>query len=481
MALRQKLELRQGQSLVMTPQLQQAIKLLQMSNLEVDAFVESEIERNPLLEREEGSEDKAAAHSGDAIDAPVAPSETRPVEKPELAGASPGEREGEPGWAGARTAGSGSEEFNFESLLTREATLAEHLTDQLNLAVADPADRLIGAHLIGLLDEAGYLTGDLEQAAAMLGAPLAQVERVLGVLQGFDPTGVFARSLSECLSLQLIERDRLDPAMATLVANLELVARRDWPRLRRICGVDMDDLKAMMAELRQLDPKPGHAFGSVVAQPVVPDVLVRLARDGTWAIELNSDTLPRVLVNNRYYSTVVRNARCEDDRVFLSECYASANWLIKSLDQRARTILSVAREIVRQQDGFLVQGVQALRPLNLRTVAEAVGVHESTVSRVTANKYMATPRGTFELRYFFTASIAAAEGGEAHSAEAVRQLIKELISAETAESVLSDDMIVDRLRAEAGIDIARRTVAKYRESLGLASSVGRRRDKRVGN
>jgi RNA polymerase sigma-54 factor len=251
--------------------------------------------------------------------------------------------------------------------------------------------------------------------------------------------------------------------------------------LRRICGVDMDDLKAMLAELRQLDPKPGHAFGSIVAQAVVPDILVRLARDGTWAIELNSDTLPRVLVNNRYYSTVVRDAKREDDRTFLSECFASANWLVKSLDQRARTILSVAREIVRQQDGFLVHGVQALRPLNLRTVADAIGVHESTVSRVTANKYMATPRGTFELRYFFTASIPASEGGEAHSAEAVRQLIKELIGAETAETVLSDDMIVDHLRTTAGIDIARRTVAKYRESLGIASSVGRRREKRLGH
>jgi RNA polymerase sigma-54 factor len=374
--------------------------------------------------------------------------------------------------------GSGSEDFNLESQLTQEATLAEHLTNQLNLAIVDPARRLIGAHLIGLLDEAGYLTGDLDRRPKRWEPPWPKWKGPR-VLQGFDPTGVFARSLSECLALQLIERDRLDPAMAALLANLELVGKHDWTRLRQICGVDMDDLKAMLGELRKLDPKPGHAFGAVLAQPVVPDVIVRLARDGTWAIELNSETLPRVLVNNRYYSQVSRNAKRDDDRVFLSECYASANWLIKSLDQRARTILSVSREIVRQQDGFLVHGVQALRPLNLRTVAEAIGVHESTVSRVTANKYMATPRGTFEMRYFFTASIAAAQGGEAHSAEAVRQQIKELINAETAESVLSDDAIVERLRA-AGIDIARRTVTKYRESLGLASSVGRRRDKRLG-
>jgi RNA polymerase sigma-54 factor len=475
MSLRQKLEFRQGQSLVMTPQLQQAIKLLQMSNLEVDAFVEAEIERNPLLERDEAGEDAPADKKAEspAAEAPAADKPARPEAS--------AERTDDTGWSSPRSGGSGSESFNLEAMLTREATLAEHVTEQLNLAVSDPVDRLIGTQLVGLLDEAGYLTGNLDHIAATLGTSIDRVETVLGVLQGFDPTGVFARSLGECLSLQLLERDRLDPAMAALVANLELVARRDWPRLRRICGVDMDDLKAMMAELRQLDPKPGHAFGSVVAQAVVPDILVRLARDGTWAIELNSDTLPRVLVNNRYYSTVVRDAKREDDRAFLSECYASANWLVKSLDQRARTILSVAREIVRQQDGFLVHGVQALRPLNLRTVADAIGVHESTVSRVTANKFMTTPRGTFELRYFFTVSIPDSEGGEAHSAEAVRQLIKDLIGAETADTVLSDDMIVEHLRTAAGIDIARRTVAKYRESLGLASSVGRRREKRVGH
>jgi RNA polymerase sigma-54 factor len=483
MVLRQKLELRQGQSLVMTPQLQQAIKLLQMSNLEVQAFVESELERNPLLERHEASDDpppvpgadgasEAASRHNDAQLSDAAPT----AEKlPTIAA----ERPADSGWTALRTGGTGSEEFNLESQLTNEATLAEHLTNQLNLAIVDPARRLIGAHLIGLLDEAGYLTGDLESAAETLGTTLAEVEKVLVVLQGFDPTGVFARSLSECLALQLIERDRLDPAMAALLANLELAGKHDWTRLRQICAVDMEDLKAMLGELRKLDPKPGHAFGAVLAQPVVPDVIVRLARDGTWAIELNSETLPRVLVNNRYYSQVSRNAKRDEDQVFLSECYANANWLIKSLDQRARTILSVSREIVRQQDGFLVHGVQALRPLNLRTVAEAIGVHESTVSRVTANKYMATPRGTFEMRYFFTASIAAAQGGEAHSAEAVRQQIKELINAETAESVLSDDAIVERLRA-VGIEIARRTVTKYRESLGLASSVGRRRDKRLG-
>jgi RNA polymerase sigma-54 factor len=373
MALRQKLEFRQGQSLVMTPQLQQAIKLLGMTNLEVDAFVDAEIERNPLLERDESGDDPGAAKKSEPT-------------KPELGDLPSSPPQEGPGWSGMRgSGGSGPELFDLESVLTRQPTLAEHLTDQLNLAVAAPADRLIGAHLIGLLDEAGYLTGSIEQAAEMLGSSTARVEAVLKLLQTFDPTGVFARSLDECLSLQLIERDRLDPAMAALVANLELVAKRDWPRLRQVCGVDMEDLKGMMAELRQLDPKPGHAYGSIVAQPVVPDILVRLARDGTWAVELNSDTLPRVLVNNRYYSTVVRNTKREDDRVFLTECYSNANWLIKSLDQRARTILSVAREIVRQQDGFLVHGVQALRPLNLRTVADAIGVHESTVSRVTAN------------------------------------------------------------------------------------------------
>ncbi len=326
-----------------------------------------------------------------------------------------------------------------------------------------------------MVNEAGYLTGDISDIARTLGTSREHVARVLETLKTFDPVGVFAADLQECLALQLSERNRLDPAMATLIANLNLVARRDFAALKSLCKVDLEDIREMIAELKDLNPKPGHAFGSEPVQPVVPDVYVRAAQDGSWLVELNNDTLPRVLFNNQYLSKVSRTASREADKNYLNECQANATWLIKSLDQRAKTILKVAREIVRQQDAFLVLGVQHLRPINLKTVAEAIEMHELTVSRVTSNKYMATPRGTYELKYFFTTAIASSTvGGDSHSAESVRQRIKDMIAAEAPKSILSDDTIVDNLRAE-GIEIARRTVAKYRESLNIPSSIQRRR------
>jgi RNA polymerase sigma-54 factor len=344
------------------------------------------------------------------------------------------------------------------------------------LAIFDPAGRMIGQYLIDMVDEAGYLTGDLDAVVDKLGAPRAEVEAVLAILQTLDPPGVCARNLTECLALQLKDRDRYDPAMRTLVEHLDLLAKRDLPALRRLCGVNEEDLADMIAEIRNLNPKPGLAFGSTVVQPIVPDVYVRAGSGGAWQVELNSDTLPKVLISQRYYAQVSKTTRNDKDKTYLADCLQTATWLVRALDQRAKTILKVSSEIVRQQDAFFANGVQHLRPLNLKTVADAIGMHESTVSRVTANKYMATTRGIFELKYFFTSSIAAADGGEAHSAEAVRHRIRQLIDAETAGDVLSDDTIVDRLR-EAGVDIARRTVAKYREAMRIPSSVQRRREK----
>ncbi len=498
MALNQRLELRQGQSLVMTPQLQQAIKLLQMSNIELQAFVDQELERNPLLERDERGEiqkqqAEAPLAEPDMVSAlnSGAPAEERlrtldtdldnvytheARADAESRAATQGPTDS--GWSSLKPSGGLSldaDDLDFASSLTRQPTLSEHLTDQMNLILTDPAERLIGQHLIGMVNEAGYLTAEASGIAETLGTSAAHVETVLAKLQQCDPAGVFARSLKECLILQLRERDRYDPAMAVLVANLELVAKRDYNQLKSLCRVDLDDLKDMIAELRGLNPKPGHAFGSEPVQPVIPDVIVRASPEGSWIVELNTDTLPRVLVNNQYLAKVSSAAARSEDKLYLSEAQANATWLVKSLDQRARTILKVAREIVRQQDAFLVLGIQHLRPLNLKTVADAIEMHESTVSRVTSNKYMATPRGIFEMKYFFTTAIASADAdGEAHSAEAVRHRIKELIGAEAGD-ILSDDTIVEKLK-QAGIDIARRTVAKYRESLGIPSSVQRRRE-----
>jgi RNA polymerase sigma-54 factor len=356
--------------------------------------------------------------------------------------------------------------------------LADWLREQVTLAIIDPVQRMIGHYLVDLVDESGYITGDLAAAADKLGTGLAEVEAVLAILQSFEPAGVCARDLAECLAIQLRDRNRYDPAMAALIGRLDLVARRDFAALKKICAVGEEDLAEMIAELRRLNPKPGLAFGSTVVHPIVPDVFVRAAPDGAWLVELNSDTLPKVLVNQTYYAKVSATARRDAEKSYLVDCLQNATWLVRALDQRARTILKVANEIVRQQDAFFARGVEHLRPLNLKTVAEAIGMHESTVSRVTANKYMATSRGIFELKYFFTSAIAGAQGGEAHSAEAVRHRIRQLIDAEAASDVLSDDAIVEKLR-DAGIDIARRTVAKYREAMRIPSSVQRRREKQA--
>ena len=503
MALSPRLELRQGQGLVITPQLQQAIKLLQLSNLELDAFVEGELERNPLLQRE----DREDGPEGEA-EAPAAQSD---VAEPDFGidratdsdaaadidarhddlynGASPGDLAtgdaGPPGGADAggsvdwskagRGGGFEDGDGEREGGGLRELSLAEHLEAQLSVAGVTDAERAIALTLIDAVDEGGYLRADLFELAERLGCDETRVEAVLMVLQGFEPTGVFARDVAECLTLQLKEKNRFDPAMAALVGNLELLARRDMAALRRICEVDDEDLKEMIAELRALTPRPGAAFGGEPAQAVVPDVFVREGPGGLWHVELNTDTLPKLLVDHRYHARVSAGARSDQEKTFVSDCLASANWLVKSLDQRAKTILKVASEIVRQQDGFLAFGVEHLRPLNLKTVADAIGMHESTVSRVTSNKYLATPRGVFEMKFFFTSSIASSSGGEAHSAEAVRHKIRQLIEAEQGErDVHSDDSIVEILK-EAGVDIARRTVAKYREAMRIPSSVERKR------
>ncbi len=500
MALGQRLEIRQGQSLVMTPQLQQAIKLLQLSNIELAEYCEAELERNPILERD----DREAQPVGDA-DAPApeaAPGEradealnrddfSRDADMDQAArdnmydGEQPSRAAEAPvtgsltDWTTVRSGNAYEGEDALESSVSAEASLKDHLEGQLSIAALLPEDRMICMALIDAVDEAGYLRADLNELAGRLGCEIEDVQAVLGVLQGFDPVGVGARDLAECLALQLKARDRLDPAMQAMLTRLDLVARREVGPLGALCGVDADDIADMIAEIRTLNPKPGLAFGSEPVTPVVPDVFVRVGPDGGWQIELNSDTLPRLLVNNRYYSAVAKDARDKDARTYLADCLASANWLVKSLDQRARTILKVATEIVRHQDAFLTYGVRHLRPLNLRIIADAIQMHESTVSRVTSNKYIATPRGLFELKYFFTASIQSIDGSQAHSAEAVRDRIREMIENEAPMDILSDDRIVALLTAD-GVNIARRTVAKYREAMRIPSSVERRRLKSVG-
>lgn len=538
MAIGPRLELRQTQALVMTPQLQQAIRLLQLTNLELSQYVDQELERNPILERadadgvgegagidegnlnadpqvdaageaisasdgisDDGTVGDTAAVELDGMELPGAngldgaegPLDTdysenynndsvadRPA--PETPGAEGANSDGyEVGdWSGASGGLSGGESatVTLEQVLSAEITLKDHVLEQMNVLLTEPILRMIGQDLVEHLDEAGYLTEETAFIADRLGCETELVDIVLDQLQHLDPAGVFARNLGECLALQLRDRNRYDPAMQTLIENLHLLAAMDVRLICETCGVNAEDAEEMIAELKALNPKPGLAFDYDVAAPVVPDVFVLEKPDGGWSVELNSDNLPRLLVNRKYYAEINEAARRKEDKAYISECLQSANWLIKSLDQRARTILSVASELVRQQDGFLANGVQDLRPLNLRAIAEIVGIHESTVSRVTSNKYVATPRGVFELKYFFTSALSAADGGEDHSSEAVRGQLRDLIDKESVHSVLSDDKLVDILRG-AGVDIARRTVAKYRDALGIPSSVQRRRAKRM--
>ncbi len=495
MAANQRLEMRQGQSLVMTPQLQQAIKLLQLSNIELAEFVAEEVERNPLLQRGEGgdadvaesTDDKAAGREELALDGSSGMKTARDAVDASDSdmyeagtgsdNATPANAQSGPSastdWSQAGSGRGMSDDFDFEGSLTSQKTLRQHLHEQLTMAGLSQADRLIAARLIDETDDAGYCKVDIDEIGKLLGADPANVAAVLEVCQGFDPTGVMGRDLTECLALQLKERNRYDPAMAIFLENLDKVAKHDLVGLSQVCGVDKHDIADMLVELRTLSPRPGSSFASDATIAVAPDVFIRELPNGMFAVELNSETLPRVLMDKAYYAEVSALPMRENEKDFISECAANATWLIKSLDQRARTILKVASEIVRQQDAFFAHGVAHLRPLNLKQVADAIEMHESTVSRVTSNKYMATPRGLFELKYFFSAAIPSTGGGEAHSAEAVRHRIKQLINDE-GETVLSDDKIVEIL-TEFGIEIARRTVAKYRESLNIPSSVQRRR------
>ncbi|MGF1503055.1 MAG: RNA polymerase factor sigma-54 [Paracoccaceae bacterium] len=507
MAAGLRLELRQSQQLVMTPQLQQAIKLLQMSNLELSRFVAEEVERNPLLALDEAGEGVGEASPAD----PTRPDPTHPepvsgapadptaaeapaIETTDARLTSDGDlnlaaetfdtgtenlydaaRADAPGERLGRVSGGAlpdGDAPDFEARLTAPPSLRAHLLAQLGQIRADATTRTAARLLVEELDEDGYLRTPPEEMAERLGLPPAALERAVELVQRCEPTGVGARSLAECFALQLSERNRLDPIMRCFLDHLDLIASGQLAKLRRLCGADEEDIPEMIAELRTLDPRPGARFGEAPAETAVPDVFLRRAQWGGWRLELNTDTLPRVLMDQSYAAVV--SSATGASKTFLSACRDDAAWLIKSLDQRARTILKVATEIVSQQERFFSEGAAALQPLSLRMVADAIGMHESTVSRVTSNKYMATERGTFELKFFFSNAVGAGAAGGGTSSEAIRQRIKAMVAGEPADAVLSDDQIVETLRAD-GIDVARRTVAKYRKSLGIPSSVERRR------
>ncbi len=475
-----RLELRQGQQLVMTQQLQQSIKLLASTALELQAFVDQELEQNPFLSQEEPEGEEVAApvqeettpreadFSGDEnYSGDVQGDDSHEIETDYLSTSQT---------ASSRAAGDfDNDEYSLENTAAQAITLREHLLSQLQVDITDPAQRMIGAFLIDLVDEAGYIKDDLKSAAEKLGADITEVEAVLALLQRFDPAGVCARNLAECLTLQLKDQDRFDPAMQALVANLSLIADGKFTELQKKCGVDLDDLKHMIGEIRSLNPKPGANFNHDTTHAVEPDIFVRRLPDGNWHVELNMNNFPKVMVNQRYYKKVSAEVKNRKDKNYMIERFGSANWLIRALKQRADTMLKVGSELVKQQDAFFRLGVRYLKPMTLKDIAQATGYHESTISRVTTGKFVVCPRGTFELKYFFTSALSRAEGsGDDVSSAAVKHHIRELIDKETVGHILSDDELADMLK-ERNINVARRTVAKYREAMRIPSSPKRKR------
>ena len=481
MGLGPSLSIRQSQQLVLTPQLRQAIQLLQLSNLELEGYLAEELSKNPLLEaRADEPDETPAAEAGDVPDSDEAPDD--PGADDLIQGAAEDDRPLDMDWqaealetdsfADVVTSGGGDEAFDFDRIEHSAASLSEHLLGQLH--GVSGAEGALARIIAEALDETGYLTVPLDQIADLAGAPLPLVERALETVQDLDPAGVGARSLAECLALQAKAADRYDPAMARLIDNLDLLSKGRTVDLKRICGVDDEDLADMVRELRAYDPKPGCRFSANPAEDVTPDVFVRRTRAG-FAVELNQATLPRLLVNRRYYQELKSGPQDKASRAWLSECLQSASWLVKALDQRARTIVKVVSEIVKRQQGFFERGVSAMKPMTLREVADAIGMHESTVSRVTSNKYLLCDRGLYELKYFFGSGVASAEGDGA-AAEAVKAGIRQVIEAET--DILSDDAIAAMLK-QRGFDVARRTVVKYREAMGIGSSIQRRRMRKI--
>lgn len=491
MALGPRLDLRQSQSLVMTPQLQQAIKLLALSNLEIETFIGDALESNPLLEAGEVTRDSADGEDGG--NEPESPREETSSDTLMAEGKGETERPldistetidrdrdtGDGEWGSAGSQATGAEGPSIDERGTGAISLADYLNEQVGPASSDPRQEFLTRYLIGQIDDAGYLTMNEREVALELEVPVAEVERALAVIHSLEPAGVGARNLAECLALQAREADRYDPCMERLIENLDLIAKGSFEQLRRMCDVDDEDFADMLAELRTYDPRPGLQFGTSEGTAVVPDVLIEQDHTSGWNISLNEATLPRLVVNRSYYLELREGSADKESRAWLQERLGDANWLIKALDQRQKTILKVSAEIVKQQDGFFRRGVSELKPLTLRTVAEAIEMHESTVSRVTSNKYLHCDRGTFELKYFFTSGVGAdADGTGGASSEAVKSRIKGLTDAEDPKKILSDDKLVELLKGE-GFDLARRTVAKYREAMGIGSSVQRRRAKKM--
>lgn len=485
----QRLDLKQTQTLVMTPQLQQAIKMLQLTNTELAELIEKELEHNPLLEKVDpnqtteadtprDTEEKQSSESKDSMDEAYDDQwDGEAYEKGEKL------QDFDAGSSMANVGAGGNTSFDnleasWENSLANTKTLRDHLSEQALIEFTDAKDLALAMQLIDRVDEKGFLRDSKEELLDKIGCKEERLDDVLKRAKDFDPTGIFAADLPECFALQLAEKGQLDESMQRLLDNLDLLAEHDHKKLCKLCDVTEDELSDMVGQMRALNPNPASDFDHFVVQTAIPDVLMRAipkSEGGGWRVVLNTDTLPRVLVNEEYHATVMNSAVKKEDKTYMNERLASAHWLVRAMDQRAQTILKVASKIIEHQYAFFLYGVEYLTPLTLREIAEEIEMHESTVSRVTTNKYIGTPRGIFELKYFFSSGVGTSGGGGDLAAEAVKAKIKALIDQEkTAKDVHSDDKLAELLGKD-GVDIARRTVAKYREAMGLGSSVQRRK------
>lgn len=469
------------QQLVITPQLQQAIRLLQLTRLELVDMISQEMKENPLLEEEEEERELAEGEP------PVTEQEERktsaePEHTPEVKGN--GEGGDEFDWENylensnltpfQKSSPDGDERPSFENFLTKRTTLTDHLHWQLQLSHFTEEEHEVGTWIIGNLDEDGYLKISLEDVCSETNLPMEMVERVLRKIQQFDPAGVAARDLKECLLAQLEQMSPRDSLAEKIVSeHLSLLKNRNYPAIAKRIGVSLDRVNRAASLISKLDPKPGKAFGGEVIQGIIPDVYVYKV-EGDYVISLNDDGVPRLKINS-LYRNILNGSRLamEGDRKYIQEKLRSALWLIRSIHQRQRTIYKVTKSIVKFQREFLDKGIQSLKPLVLRDVAEDIQMHESTISRVTHNKYVHTPQGIYELKYFFNAGITSTQG-ETMASESVKSLVREIIAKEDPKKPYSDEKLVQILQ-RMHIHIARRTVSKYREMMKILSSNERRK------
>jgi len=478
MSMEARLSLRQSQRVVMTPLLQQAIQLLQLSTLELQEVVQKELLENPLLEEVNPDAPETPETAAATPETPTAPvSEPPPVDSPsrderqtddlpfDLTSVMFDDHEER-----SLVAQEDREDLPFENLVRSSVSLTDHLDEQLRFTVEDPGVRRIGTEIIGNLDEDGYLRAEIDEIAQRCNVPPTEVEKVLTMVQGFDPPGVAARSIQECLLLQLRTDPNPDPVSVEIVEEyFDDLSRRRYPDIARAMKLSLDRIMESVEEIMGLEPKPGRRFGGSDSRYIVPDVVV-YKLGGEYVVVLNEDGIPRLRVNALYRSLLRSSG--DEARQYVEQKLRSAVWLIKSVDQRQRTLRKVTTSIVKFQREFLDKGLACLRPLSLRDVGEDIGMHESTISRVTTNKYVETPQGLFELKFFFHSGIASGDG-EMVSSVSVKKMIQDLLANEDPAKPLSDQEVAQILKGR-GLTIARRTVAKYREELGILPSHQRR-------